>query len=240
MTQLPFIPERNPISSPANSTLKSWRDQLKNKDLMLLEGLHLVQRYYERYGAPEILILPSYLSPQPEILDWLNTTHLENHLWQLSSAPLKQLSSLASPSPILGIVPTPSSPGELNCLNTVSSLWLDSVQDPGNVGTLLRTALGAGIKHIVCGEGCTDVWSPKVLRAAQGAHFHLHIWKSINLPDLAQTLPKLAKWGAAAHGIAYNQCLWPPIIALVLGNEGAGISPLLAQYLETLYLILSM
>ena len=232
MSHLPYVPERRIISSLTNSTVKRWRDQLKNKDLIVLEGLHLLQRYHERYGAPEILILSSAVTPQAEILQWINATHLEDHVWQLSAAPLKQLSSLANPAPILGIVPSPGSPEELSCLNTFSSLWLDNVQDPGNMGTLLRTALGAGIKHIVCGEGCTDVWSPKVLRSAQGAHFYLTLWENIHLPELAQALPTLPKWGAAAHGKPYTQCSWPSVTALVLGNEGTGISPQLAPHLD--------
>src|SRR5690606_3512274 len=69
-----------------------------------------------------------------------------------------------------------------------ASVWLDRIQDPGNVGTLLRTCAAAGIGRVLLGEGCAAAWSPKVLRGGQGAHFVLDVHEHV---DLAAALQRL-------------------------------------------------
>src|SRR5690606_36153547 len=71
---------------------------------------------------------------------------------------------------------------------TCNSLWLDRIQDPGNLGTLLRTAAAAGIEHAFLSTGCAAAWSPKVLRSAQGAHFVLSISEHLDLHSEARKL----------------------------------------------------
>lgn len=108
------------------------------------------------------------------------------------------------------------------------TLLLDAVQDAGNVGSLLRTAAAAGLRQAVLGKGCAAAYSPKVLRAAMGAHFHLQVFEQA---DLAQTIARLAVPVYAADvsatlsvfdAVVRQPCAW------LMGNEGAGIAaPLL-------------
>jgi TrmH family RNA methyltransferase len=106
-------------------------------------------------------------------------------------------------------------------------LLLEDIQDPGNVGTLLRSAAGAGAGHVMLSGGCAFAWSPKVLRAAMGAHFALEI---VEGADLAAWIPgyrgiSVALSGHAAKSL-YDLDLAKPC-ALLVGNEGGGLSPAL-------------
>jgi TrmH family RNA methyltransferase len=106
-----------------------------------------------------------------------------------------------------------------------SAVLLDSVQDPGNVGSILRSAGAAGIRQVFCGPGTAFCWSPKVLRAAMGAHFVLEIFENVDLAALARSakVPVLATSGYAAERL-YDMNLSGPV-AWVLGHEGQGVSP---------------
>jgi RNA methyltransferase, TrmH family len=227
-----WIPERKQLRSAANPTVKEWSSALQAKEWMVLEGLHLVQMYSHRYGLPPMIIVSSEAAIPQEIMDWLHVHQVDTPLWLLHASVAKKLSSLGTVPPILALAPLPN-PSELPLeLAHHSSLWLDGIQDPGNAGTLIRTALGAGIKHIVFGKGSVACWSPKVLRAAQGAHFHVQLWQDMDLLQLTQALPSLPKWGASPRGKAYETMLWTRPMALVLGNEGQGLSSELESRLD--------
>ena len=105
-------------------------------------------------------------------------------------------------------------------------LVLDSVQDPGNVGTLIRTAAGLGATATVALPGTVDLWNAKVVRSAMGAHF-LHsafhcTWDELRL-FLDET--RLPLWGADTNGVPVERTSAPRRLALAVGNEGAGFSP---------------
>lgn len=107
-------------------------------------------------------------------------------------------------------------------------LALDALQDPGNVGTIIRTADAFGADGLILGEGCADLYSPKVLRSAMGSVFRQRIWEVSNLAD---TLCTLSQSGFAIYGAALNdtalrldQVKFPPKTVAVIGNEGNGIS----------------
>jgi TrmH family RNA methyltransferase len=121
--------------------------------------------------------------------------------------------------------PSPAAPANL----TESAVLLDSVQDPGNVGSILRSAGAAGIKQVWCSPGTAFCWSPKVLRAAMGAHFVLEIFENADLPALVRNarVPVLATSGYAADCLYEVELAGP--VAWVLGHEGQGVSDELLQ-----------
>ncbi|BAP88670.1 RNA methyltransferase, TrmH family [Burkholderiales bacterium GJ-E10] len=105
-------------------------------------------------------------------------------------------------------------------------LYLDGVQDPGNAGTLLRTAAAAGIRHVLASANTAGLWAPKVLRSGMGAHFRIAIHEHVAAHDLPAMLR--GEWIAAvAHGAA---TLWETDlpaggpVGWILGGEGAGIT----------------
>jgi TrmH family RNA methyltransferase len=103
-------------------------------------------------------------------------------------------------------------------------LILDAVQDPGNVGTILRTAAGLGVGATIALPGTVDLWNAKVVRSAMGAQFH-HLtfrstWEELD-PFLAAN--SIAVWGADGGGAPPDASTPPARLALVLGNEGSGL-----------------
>jgi TrmH family RNA methyltransferase len=136
-----------------------------------------------------------------------------------------EVSTLPADIGALAIVPTPgpSAPPPARF-----HLLLDDLQDPGNVGTMLRTAAAAGVDQVLLSANCAFAWAPKVLRAGQGAHFLTTIVEDVDLPawcaafreaggHVAATVPS---GGADLYG---SPLPWP--LAVAIGNEGAGLSP---------------
>jgi len=105
-------------------------------------------------------------------------------------------------------------------------LVLDGVQDPGNVGTMVRTAAALGAVATVALPGTVDLWNAKVVRSAMGAHF-LHAALHATLDDLRAFLTRTdtSLWGADARGTVLDDAAAPERLAIAVGNEGAGLSP---------------
>lgn len=108
------------------------------------------------------------------------------------------------------------------------TLVLDAVQDPGNVGTLMRTAEAAGATGMVLLQGCADPYSPKVLRSAMGSTFRLPVAARITVPELLSSCAAAGRALVCTTGIdavLHTDYPWAQPTALVLGNEGNGICP---------------
>lgn len=112
---------------------------------------------------------------------------------------------------------------------------LDAVQDPGNVGTILRTAGALGATAVISMPGTVDLWNAKVVRSAMGAGFHFPVlsasWAEV---DEFRQRNAVVLWGADASGPALATLDAPARLALVVGNEGAGLSPDARARVETL------
>ena len=106
-------------------------------------------------------------------------------------------------------------------------LLVDAVQDPGNIGTMIRTADAAGIDAVVLGKGCADAYNPKVMRSAQGSHFHIPVVRG----ELEDWIEDLQEDGVKVYGtsleeaISFREIEPTDAFALIVGNEGSGISP---------------
>jgi RNA methyltransferase, TrmH family len=109
------------------------------------------------------------------------------------------------------------------------ALIADRVADPGNLGTMMRTALAAGVELMVVTPGTVDAFNPKVVRSAMGAHLHLPL-RSLGSEPLAQLIGEAAVWLAeAGAGVPYDQVDWRKPVALVIGGEAHGASPQTAR-----------
>ena len=199
----------------------------KRDGMCLLEGEHLAQSYVERVGVLEILAIRDAggngeLTPTQRAL----VTRVREAVI-VAPALFDSLSTLTSPSGILAIARVPLSPA------TGTSgfvLALDEVQDPGNVGTLIRTAAAAGVAQVWLSPGCAFAWSVKTLRAAQGAHFHTRVLEDVDLPVALAAFNGL-RWATLPRDIgalktaSLFDAKFAANNALVLSNEGHGLSP---------------
>ncbi|WP_129628290.1 TrmH family RNA methyltransferase [Candidatus Oscillochloris fontis] len=120
-------------------------------------------------------------------------------------------------------------------------LVLDGLQDPGNLGTLLRSAEASGVGLVLCAPGCADPFAPKVMRAAMGAHFSLPMRHDLSWDEIGAEVADLPVVYAAAADAAmpYDQADWNQPAALIIGSEAHGLSAA-GMTLATQYLAIPM
>lgn len=194
---------------------------------VLLEGIHLCQAWLAHKGMPEKAIFDAARLDNDHEVAALARLLDPGICLAFKEGLARSLSQVEHGQGVyfLVSVPEPTLPGTIDQL----CLWLDRIQDPGNVGTLLRTAVAAGIADVYLSSGTASAWSPKVLRSAQGAHFALRIYERV---DLAVALDRLAipLVATALDGAddLYRVQL-PAHCAWVLGNEGQGVDPALLK-----------
>lgn len=173
---------------------------------MVLEGLQLFEQYLELVVAeknaqnliPEKLVRKSYLVTQTE---------------------LEQISDFKTPNKLLAVFRRP----EFKMNTSGKILVLDGIQDPGNMGTIMRIADWFGIPQIVCSTDTVDLYNSKVIQASMGAIFRVKVHYT-NLNDYLKESP-LPKYAALLDGKNYKTISYPNDLILIMGNEGKGIRP---------------
>lgn len=210
----------NPTFKALKSLSEDAREQ-RRLGMTLLDGCHLVAAYRDKIGLPERLILSEHGAQQAEIQALCDSLPEVEKLL-LRDSLFRELSGLATPTGVCAAIRIPAtSPAGVGG----SCVLLDALQDAGNVGSILRTAAAAGIADVFLGPGCAGAWTPRVLRAAQGAHFGLRLHEQA---DLAAVMANFSGTtvAATAHGgePLYRHDLMGKV-AWLFGSEGGGISP---------------
>jgi TrmH family RNA methyltransferase len=218
----------NPRLVEAARLIASSRDRRK-RGKCVLEGDHLVSVYLDRVGVPETLLVSEEGAGDPRVAELIARVPARDVLLVRASLFAATVMAPADVA-IAAVVPTPapSMPPPAH-----SHLLVEDVQDPGNVGTMLRTAAAAGVEQVLLSKQCAFAWSPKVLRAGQGAHFATIIVEDV---DLAAWCERFRATGGEVIATVprdapslYDASLRAPW-AVAVGNEGAGLSrALLAQ-----------
>lgn len=140
----------------------------------------------------------------------------------ISESLYRDLSTLGTTLACLAVIDLPQSSQAIDFKK--DTLILENIQDPGNVGTLLRSAAAANIKQVVCTKGSASLWSPRVLRAGMGAHFSLYTFENIELDMILEQFDIPVFVTSSHHATnLYDQDLTKPCV-WVLGNEGQGAS----------------
>ena len=154
----------------------------------------------------------------------------------LSERDFASAAETESPQGVLAIAETPDRAlTNFVDVSPLTLLVLDAVQDPGNVGTIVRTAAALGATATVALPGTVDLWNAKVVRSAMGASFFFPVL-SATWPELDQFRQRnaVALWGTDAGGVALDMLQAPPRLALVVGNEGGGLSQDARERIDTL------
>ncbi|MEO6958797.1 MAG: RNA methyltransferase [Burkholderiaceae bacterium] len=218
------------IDSRDNAQFKQLVRLVDGKDAglgLVLEGIHLCRAWLRHVGRPEQAVFDAErLQVVSELAEL--AANLPDRL-SMTCAPrlARRLSRVENGQGVYFVVKAPA-PVVPECIDH-SGLWLDRIQDPGNLGTLLRTAAAAGIRHAYLSAGCASAWSQKALRSAQGAHFVMAIYEQL---DLRAECGKL-KVPLIATALGQAQSLYdgslPETCVWLLGNEGQGVDSGLLQ-----------
>ena len=217
------------IRSKSNQLIKQTKKLLQKKyrkTSYLIDGWHLLEEAQKSGAQIEQIFVTE------EGLHRLNQPELVK---LVSPEVLAELSDSVTTQGVVAqlSLPQQETPGQLSG----KFLVLEDVQDPGNVGTMIRTADAAGYDGVFISEKSADIYSMKVLRSMQGSHFHLPIFrvdmgkllehfKSKQIPVFATTLSK--------NSVDYKEIIAPSSFALVMGNEGHGISDFMADQADQL------
>ncbi|WP_066063623.1 TrmH family RNA methyltransferase [Neobacillus soli] len=221
------------IESLSNPKVKQWKKLLTKKErdksgTFLVEGFHLVEEA---------------LKQGEQMMEIIISEKVDLPRWDTASTPViivteeisNSLSDTEAPQGIYAVCRQ----ANMEAQQAKTFLFVDAVQDPGNLGTMIRTADAAGIDAVVVGHGSVDIFNSKVLRSAQGSHFHLPIIRG----DLHQWVDKLQGenipvYGTALEGASeYTEISRGDSFALIVGNEGNGVGKdILASTTANLYI----
>ncbi len=238
------------ITSPANPRIKRARELhtgagRKKHRLFLMEGPHLLETLLDRAVSGGEEMLPEEIFYQPELLQrtakgrallerLLRFEALSQRLVEVSERVIEALSDTQTSQGVVSVLPLALfAPDRLRANRPAAYrpalLILDDITDPGNMGTILRTALAANVDAVLLTPGCVDPFNPKVVRAAAGAHVALPIeidmsWNAIAHRVARPQGPHVLLAEAGSPHMYYTQDLTRPF-ALIIGNEAHGPSP---------------
>jgi TrmH family RNA methyltransferase len=203
----------------ARKLAESARERNKSKQI-LMDGTRLIRAYAEQFGLEDATLLISEPGEnRPDIQQILETTP-PRHIYLLTDELFAEIAQVETPEGITAIAAMPrvewKMPDDFRIL-------LDGIQDPGNLGGLLRTAAAAGATSACLAKGCADVWSPRALRGGMGAQFILPIRERIDLEiALSGFRGAVVATSPRASQSIYDVDLSGPV-AMIFGSEGRGL-----------------
>ena len=214
----------NPTVKHLHALATSARDRRTSGET-LLDGAHLLGVALERGVQPLRVVVSESGRRLPEIAALLAGCSSDICI-ELPDRLLAHVSPVEAPSGVLAVMAIPDAPAAValagNCV------VLDGVQDPGNLGTIMRTAAAAGVADVLLTPGCAQAWSPRVLRAAMGAHFGLRIREAVDAATALHGYPGEILAADLRDSVElYDLDLRGPV-AWLFGSEGQGLSQAVA------------
>lgn len=218
MTETPITSRDNPIFKRLKKLAESARAR-REAQMTLLDGEHLLAAYLDAGGEPRTLVRAA--SSRPGRLSPYVARSPRTRALVLPDALFTELSPVAAPTGVLAEAAWLNpSVGNTPALVIV----LDDIQDPGNLGAMLRTGAAAGATRAVLSKGCHDPWSPKALRGGQGAQFVLPVQQGTDLVTWLHGFSGRSIALALEEDSDFFALDLSGPLALIAGNEGAGLS----------------
>jgi len=223
------------IHSAKNPQVKEWKKRLTKKErektgTFLVEGFHLVEEAFKAEAIIDIII-----SEDTELPAW---DYGDTSITTVTKDIIEQLTDTETPQGIVALCKQLTHDAIIHSGKTF--MVMDQVQDPGNLGTIIRTADACGVDAVIIGDGTVDIYNPKVVRSAQGSHFHLPILK-VNLLAFMEEIKEkgIPVYGTSLeNGKDYREIQSSDKgFCLIVGNEGRGVrKEILAETDTNLYI----
>jgi TrmH family RNA methyltransferase len=219
------------LRSRDNPRARRWRAlgrdarERRRERAALLEGAHLVTAALNAGVSIKSLILSSTGEQRAEHAG--AARHYGKAPVVVSDSVFASISDTETPAGIAAEIEIPKTGPDL--ATSSGCIFLESVQDPGNIGAILRSAAAFGIADAVLGRGCADAWSPKALRAAMGAHFSMRIAADADLADAVGRFGGTLVCTAPREGTPIDQAELPARPGWIFGTEGRGVTRALAE-----------
>lgn len=208
------------LSKSQISFLKSLQQKKirKTHGLFLSEGIKSITEFINSdYKIETLYHTPAFAPKLPKLSQKINFE-------ETSANDLAKFSSLTTPQEVIALIKIPQWPAlQTQNLQQGFSIVLDGIQDPGNLGTIIRTADWFGIKNIICSEDTVDAYNPKVVQATMGSLSRINM-HYVDLPQLLKST-KLPIFGALLNGENIYNTNFGKQGLIVMGNEGNGIRP---------------
>jgi len=214
------------IESLQNTQVKHWKKLVsvrKERDKsgeFLVEGFHLVEEALKKQDSVIALVVREGMNiPQT----W-NVDNIE--IIEITMEIAKEIAETEHSQGIYAHCSQPTTTIDQQ-QSWTRLLFIDAVQDPGNVGTMIRTADAAGLDAVILGKGSADAFNPKTVRSGQGSHFHIPVLRG----ELSEWVQTSKERGIPVYGtsldesVVYNSVKSQEQFALIMGNEGSGLSP---------------
>ena len=210
------------ITSVGNKKIKDIQKLKENRNIKkygryLIEGKHLVEEALEANVVEEIIVSENF--EEYNIVDSFN-----GELIRVSDSVMKSLSDTITTQGIIAVCCINKK--ELDINNYSRVLILDKVQDPGNLGTIIRTADAFNFDCIILGKGTTSLYGQKVIRSTQGSNFHIDCFDNVDLLDLLDQMTDFSIFATSLKADKYIEQLDDITgnVAVIFGNEGSGVS----------------
>jgi RNA methyltransferase, TrmH family len=193
----------------------------RSSGMTILDGAHLVDAYCRSGGTAEVLAASASAFVDPRLRALYEQAPARTRLL-LADDLIARISQVVTSSGILAVVRTPAPPPLPESIE--NCLVIEGIQDPGNLGSILRSAVASGVSQVFLSPGSVFAWAPKVVRAGQGAHFFLCIHENVDFAKLRErTRARIIATEPRAHESVFEADLRGPV-AWLFGNEGAGLS----------------
>jgi RNA methyltransferase, TrmH family len=230
------------ITSVKNTKVKTWASLKQKKfrtqtGLYIAEGVRLVEEAVQSHAqVQEILICGDIQSGKFDaIINGANSQEVQ--LYEVTEAVLEHVADTKTPQGVVAIIRQSEGDPEAFIANKENPLYLvlDAIQDPGNLGTIIRTADAVGATGVLLSKTSVDLYNPKVVRATMGSLFHLPVFEV----DLETFLPKLKEIGVSVIGTSVTaektvyESNFTGAAALVIGSEAHGLTASIAEQIDT-------
>jgi RNA methyltransferase, TrmH family len=182
-------------------------------NVCLLEGEHLIEMYVAKIGPLQSLVLAERQAD--------TKAYPADNTFSLSDALYDSLSGLVTPGGVLAVAAVPTTQPKTDPKRL---LVLEDIQDPGNLGSLLRTAAAVGVDEVWCSPSCTFAWSPKTVRASQGAQFAVNIRENVDCATELAAFKGDIIATCLQDAVPYRQWQAKARWAILMGSEGQGLS----------------